>query len=161
MGRSTCPGGPALFNATQRPARDATVILPPTTREVAPARHSPSTVIGSDVTITGNIHAATGLLVDGRIEGDIDCGSFEQGPESTLRGSLKAQAARVAGRIEGSVIVRQLIVQHTAHILGDVDYDAITIETGAHLEGRLRRVPGDAAVATDPMVTAFADSTVY
>ncbi|WP_284123848.1 bactofilin family protein [Parerythrobacter aestuarii] len=93
-------------------------------------------VIGSDVTITGNISASTELHVDGSIEGDITCASLVQGETSTVKGGIKAESARLAGKVEGSIDARELVILRTASITGDVHYDALTIEQGASVDGR-------------------------
>jgi cytoskeletal protein CcmA (bactofilin family) len=104
-------------------------------------------VIGPDVVITGNIAATADLHVDGRIDGDIDCASLVQGADSIIKGAVKAETARLAGTIEGSVRVRQLTVERAARILGDVEYQSIAMETGASIDGRLRHLTQDADLA--------------
>lgn len=93
-------------------------------------------VIGSDVTIRGDIAASTELHVDGSIEGDIACASLVQGETSTIKGAVKAETARLAGKVDGSIDARELVILRTATITGDVHYDALTIEQGAAVDGR-------------------------
>ena len=93
-------------------------------------------VIGSDVTITGDISASADLHVDGTIQGDISCSSLVQGESSVVSGAIKAETARLAGTVKGSISARELVVLRTARIEGDVHYDALTIEQGAQVEGR-------------------------
>lgn len=100
-------------------------------------------VIGADVTIRGDVTASTELHVDGSIEGDIQCASLVQGETSTITGAVTAESARLAGRVVGSITARDLVVLRSARIEGDVHYDALTIEQGAQVDGRLaHRVPG-------------------
>ncbi len=100
-------------------------------------------VIGADVTIRGDVTAATELHVDGSIEGDLQCASLVQGEGSAIRGAIVADSARLAGRVTGSIEAKELIVLRSARIEGDVHYDALTIEQGAEVDGRFaHRVPG-------------------
>lgn len=92
-------------------------------------------VIGSDITIKGDVSATSELHIDGRVEGDIACTSLVQGESSTIRGSIEAETARLAGTVNGSITARELIVMQTARIEGDVHYEALTIEQGASVEG--------------------------
>lgn len=101
-------------------------------------------VLGPDVTITGNVSATADLHIDGRVDGDVNCGSLVQGTESRIHGSVKADVARLAGAIEGSVSVRQLTIERAARITGDVEYETIAIENGASIDGRLKHVAADA-----------------
>lgn len=107
------------------------------------AGHTTFSVIGADVTIRGDITASADLHVDGRIEGDIACSSLVQGEGSIVIGAIEAESARLAGQVKGTIAVRELVVLKTARIEGDVHYDALTIELGAQVEGRLaHRVRG-------------------
>jgi cytoskeletal protein CcmA (bactofilin family) len=109
-------------------------------------------VIGTDVVITGNVRATTELHVDGKIEGDIECASLVQGEASCIEGAVKAESARLAGAVKGSITARELVVLRTARIEGDVHYDTITIEQGAEVDGRFsHRVPGQSEAARSPM----------
>lgn len=103
-------------------------------------------VIGADVTIRGDVIASTELHVDGNIEGDLQCASLVQGADSRIDGAVEAETARLAGQVIGSITARELVVLKSARIEGDVHYDALTIEQGAQVEGRLaHRVPNQRA----------------
>ncbi|HEY7808185.1 MAG TPA: polymer-forming cytoskeletal protein [Croceibacterium sp.] len=93
-------------------------------------------VIGSDVIIKGDLSASADLHVDGTVEGDIACASLVQGESSRIEGAIEAQTARLAGRVKGTINVRELVILRSAQIEGDVHYDALTIEQGAQVEGR-------------------------
>ncbi len=109
--------------------------------------NSTFSVIGSDVTITGNIAATTELHVDGNIEGDITCASLVQGEGSVVKGVIEAESARLSGTVIGSISARELVVLKSARIDGDVHYDALTIEQGATVEGRFAPRAAKAAPA--------------
>ena len=98
--------------------------------------NSTFSVLGSDLSITGDIKASADLHIDGSVEGDIACSSLVQGETSTVKGAIKAESARLAGTVEGSITARELVILKTAKITGDVFYDALTIEQGAQVEGR-------------------------
>lgn len=113
--------------------------------------NSTFSVIGADVTIKGDVGASADLHVDGRIEGDIACANLVQGQTSEVQGQIKAESARIAGKIVGSVHARELVILKSARVEGDVFYDALTIEQGAEVEGRLsHRAPERAAPAAKP-----------
>lgn len=129
--------------------------IPHTSMGANPVASSNSTfsVIGSDVSITGNVSATTELHVDGNIEGDITCASLVQGEGSIIKGVIEAESARLSGTVIGSISARELVVLKSARIEGDVHYDALTIEQGAAVEGRFapratKAVPGAKASAT-------------
>ena len=93
-------------------------------------------VLGADVVVTGNIAASVDLHLDGRVEGDITCASLVQGRDSVIKGAVTAEVARLAGTVEGSISARELVIQASARITGDVTYESLTIEQGSQVEGR-------------------------
>ncbi len=100
-------------------------------------------VFGADIKITGDVHASADLHIDGRIEGDVTCTSLVQGEASEVVGAVSADSARLAGTVRGSISVSELVILKSARIHGDVHYDALTIEHGAQVDGRLaHREPG-------------------
>jgi cytoskeletal protein CcmA (bactofilin family) len=98
--------------------------------------NSTFSVLGADTAIKGDISASADLHVDGKVEGDITCASLVQGETSEVFGTVTAEKARLSGRVHGSIVARELVVLKTAHIQGDVQYDALTIEQGAQVDGR-------------------------
>jgi len=110
-------------------------------RTTAPASSSMSgknstfSILGRDVAIKGDISASADLHIDGRIEGDIQCAALVQGEESEIVGTIKAESARLSGRLRGSIGARELVVLKSARIEGDVNYESLTIEQGAVVEG--------------------------
>lgn len=119
--------------------------------------NSTFSVLGSDLAIKGDITASADLHIDGNVEGDIACTSLVQGETSKVTGAVKAETARLAGTVEGSITVRELVILKTARIIGDVFYDALTIEQGAEVEGRFAhrdRRAGNAAPVQAPKTGA-------
>ena len=94
-------------------------------------------VIGADVIITGDIATADELRVDGRIDGDVSCGTLDQGPGGAIAGSITADEARVAGLVQGGVTVKSLVLEASARVTGDVVYETLSIAGGARVDGRL------------------------
>lgn len=94
-------------------------------------------VLGADLAVKGDITASAELHIDGHVEGDITCAGLVQGEASAIHGAIRAQSARLAGTIRGAIEVNELVVLKTARIHGDVTYDVLTIEQGAHIDGRL------------------------
>lgn len=98
--------------------------------------HSTFSVFGADTHIKGDVQAGTDLHIDGVVEGDVACTSLVQGEASRIDGAIRAESARLAGTVRGTITVRELVVLKTARIHGDVHYDALTIEQGAQVDGR-------------------------
>lgn len=136
----------AMFNNNNR-GRDERPSMPPAPPQQSSSKRGMFSVLGADVTITGNVAATADLHIDGRVEGDVNCGSLAQGADSQIFGSVTAETARLAGSIEGTVRVRTLTIERSAKITGDVEYENITIENGGHIDGRLKHMSTIAATA--------------
>ena len=118
----------------------------------APSRGgSTFSVFGADIAILGDVTASADLHIDGKIEGDVACTSLVQGEASVIAGGIKADTARLAGTVRGSIDAAELVILRTARIFGDVHYDALTIEQGAQVDGKFapRGAPAVQAVSSD------------
>jgi cytoskeletal protein CcmA (bactofilin family) len=131
-------GEGAMFSS--KSGREASAGLPAAALSQGNGKRGMFSVIGPDMAITGNVSASADLHIDGRIDGDVTCASLVQGGDSVIAGSVVAENARLAGTIEGAVRARQLTVERSARITGDVEYESITIELGGQVDGRLKRV---------------------
>lgn len=110
-------------------------------QDARPATGNPSmaatfSVLAADLSVKGDIHASADLHIDGNVEGAIACAALVQGEGSTIRGSIKADSARLSGTVHGPIEAGQLVILKTARIHGDVTYDALTIEQGAQVDGK-------------------------
>ncbi|NVD44421.1 polymer-forming cytoskeletal protein [Altererythrobacter sp. HHU K3-1] len=122
-----------MFSKKSAPSPESPTKMP---KQVASGGKSTFSVIGSDITVTGDIDASADLHIDGKVEGDIACCALVQGETSVVTGSVTAETARLAGTVKGSISARELVVLKSARIHGDVQYDALTIEQGAEVDGR-------------------------
>lgn len=126
--------------------------------------------IGGEVTVTGNLSGQGDLHIDGAVEGDISCNSLILGQSGRVKGNVAAEKASLGGTVGGTVNARTLIIEKSARINGDLTYETITIETGAHVDGRLakraekvgstsaRAAPASAAAAPDPGLKLVAEN---
>jgi cytoskeletal protein CcmA (bactofilin family) len=102
-------------------------------------------MIASDVEIVGNLSAKVDLHIDGRVQGDVSCGSLIQGESSLIVGKVTAESAKLSGQVDGSIEAGDLIIDATARIKGDVSYESLTIAPGSQVDGKFKhRAPGAA-----------------
>jgi cytoskeletal protein CcmA (bactofilin family) len=99
-------------------------------------------VIASDVEITGNLSAKVDLHIDGKIHGDVTCGSIVQGEGSVIVGKIVAETARLSGRVDGSIEAGDLVIESSARISGDVLYQSLSIAPGGQVEGKFKHRGG-------------------
>lgn len=97
--------------------------------------NSTPSIIGSDVTITGNITTNGELQLDGAIDGDLQCGNLTMGEQGSVRGTIKADSVVIRGAVKGEVRARSVRLESSAIIEGDVYHETLAVEAGAKLTG--------------------------
>lgn len=108
------------------------------------AARGSSSVIGADLTITGNIECTGELQIDGKVDGDIHAQRIIIGQGAHTTGNLVAEAVDVRGGVQGSIRGNAVAFQSSSHVEADVFHRSLTIEQGAFFEGKSRR-------SNDPM----------
>jgi cytoskeletal protein CcmA (bactofilin family) len=105
-----------------------------------PVRSSGHTfsIIAADVEIVGNVTARVDLHIDGKVQGDVVCGSLVQGEGSVISGKVVAASARLSGQVEGSIEAGELVIEASARISGDVIYENLTIAPGGQVDGKFK-----------------------
>ncbi|BAV64928.1 bactofilin family protein [Sphingobium cloacae] len=132
-----------MFSKSSKPQRPASPV------SATGARNTPFSLIGGDVSITGDLSASVDLHIDGTVRGDIRCAALVQGPDSRIIGHVTASSARLAGLVDGSITAEELTVENSARITGDVTYKRISIEAGSRIDGRLTHRDGEESPAAD------------
>jgi cytoskeletal protein CcmA (bactofilin family) len=95
--------------------------------------------IGPEVTIVGDIATVGQLHIDGKVTGDVRCGTLSQGESGEVHGNILADEARLAGLVDGAVEAGSLGLDSSARVTGDILYETLTVAAGAEVEGRFRR----------------------
>jgi len=101
-------------------------------------------IIGEDLTVTGNIISKGEVQIEGEVQGDIHCSSLVVGEKAQVTGGLIAEDVVVRGRVIGSIRGTRVTLQSSSHVEGDIYHQSLAIEQGAFFEGKSRR-------ADDPM----------
>ena len=109
-------------------------------------RMAPS-IIGEDLTVTGNVLSKGEVQVDGQIQGDVHCSSLIVGEKAQITGGIVAEDVVVRGQVMGSIRGVRVTLQASSHVEGDIFHQSLAIEQGAFFEGKSRR-------AEDPIATA-------
>ena len=102
-------------------------------------RSAPS-VIGPDLTISGNLISKGEVQVDGEVQGDIHATYIVVGERARITGGIIAEEVVVRGHVMGSIRGKRVMLQSSSHVEGDVYHQSLAIEQGAFFEGKSRRV---------------------
>lgn len=96
-------------------------------------------IIGEDLTVTGNVISKGEIQIEGEIQGDIHCGSLVIGDKARITGGVVADDIVVRGRVNGSIRGLRVTLQSSSHVEGDIHHQSLAIEQGAYFEGKSRR----------------------
>lgn len=115
-------------------------------------RGAPS-VIGPDLTITGNLISRGEVQIDGEIQGDIHGTHIIVGDKANITGSIVADEIVIRGHVMGSIRGKRVLLQTSSHVEGDIYHQTVAIEQGAFFEGKSRRSDDPLAGISRPDVT--------
>ena len=116
---------------TERPATYASKSPSPAASKMVPS------IIGEDLSITGNVNSKGEIQVDGEIQGDIHCGSLLLGDKSQVIGGVMAEDVVVRGRVVGSIRGLRVTLQAQSHVEGDIFHQSLRHRAGCVFRGQV------------------------
>src|ERR1051325_2761488 len=125
------------------------------------ADHGGKDILSSDVEIKGSIKFQKELLIDGKVEGDINSdGVLTVGENAEIRGGIKTKSITVYGRAHGNIAAGDGCELKTKCVLqGDLKAARLVIEEGATFIGKSEvTTSGASKAATDRKSTRLNSS---
>ena len=136
-------GEPSLASSseeTNRPAPGESQLprKTPTDYHKFMAEHSGKDILSSDVEIKGSIKFQKELLIDGKVEGDINSeGVLTVGENADIRGEVKTRSIIVFGKVQGNITVSERCeLKSKCTLQGDLKAARLVIEEGATFIGK-------------------------
>jgi len=111
---------------------------PTTNHQKIMAEHSGKDVLSSDVEIKGSIKFQKELLIDGKVEGEINSdGVLTIGENADIRGEIKTKSITVFGKVHGNITVAERCeLKSKCTLQGDLKAARLVIEDGATFIGK-------------------------
>jgi cytoskeletal protein CcmA (bactofilin family) len=115
---------------------------PPTPSTIDPkknmAENSGKDILSSDVEIKGSIKFQKELLIDGKVEGEINSdGVLTIGENADIRGEIKTKSITVYGKVQGNITVGERCeLKSRCTLQGDLKAARLVIEEGATFIGK-------------------------
>lgn len=120
-----------------------------------------ASIIGEDLTVTGNIISKGEVQIEGEVQGDVYCASLSIGEKGRVRGAIVAEETGIRGRVDGSIHALNVTLEPNSHVEGDICHQNLQLEQGSYFEGRSRRADNPLALlaeddtpAVDPITRA-------
>lgn len=97
-------------------------------------------IVGSEITLSGEIHACDQLIIQGTVEARVPDGKRVEISETGLfKGTADIHEADIAGAFEGELVCRgRLTLRATGRISGDISYGELEIEAGGQIDGNIQ-----------------------
>jgi cytoskeletal protein CcmA (bactofilin family) len=102
------------------------------------AEHTGKDILSSDVEIKGSIKFQKELLIDGKVEGEINSdGVLTIGENADIRGEVKTKSITVYGKVQGNITVAERCeLTSRCTLQGDLKAARLVIEEGATFIGK-------------------------
>jgi cytoskeletal protein CcmA (bactofilin family) len=95
-------------------------------------------IISPDLKIVGDLKCTGNIQIDGTIEGSVAGDLIIVGEQASIEGTIVAETVRVFGKVNGRVQAKTVYLDKTAKVIGDIAQENLSIEPGAHFEGRVQ-----------------------
>src|SRR5437867_4280088 len=120
------------------------------------AEHSGKDILSSDVEIKGSIKFQKELLIDGKVEGEINSdGVLTIGENADIRGEIKTKSITVYGKVQGNITVGERCeLKSRCTLQGDLKAARLVIEEGATFIGKSEVTSGTALGGNSQAVKA-------
>jgi len=118
------------------------------------AEHSGKDVLSSDVEIKGSIKFQKDLLIDGKVEGEINSdGVLTIGENAEIRGEIKTKSITVYGKVRGNITVGERCeLKSCSTLQGDLKAARLVVEEGATFIGKSEVTCGKPAASKPEIV---------
>lgn len=121
----------------------------PPGRKQAPPRSGASAVIGSTITVKGDVSGDEDLVVLGKVQGTINLAKHNVtiGPGGKVKADVLGKMVIVEGEVDGDLKAKeQIVLRNTARVEGSISAPRVALEDGAVFRGGIE-MDSDTSVA--------------
>ncbi|HEV2994938.1 MAG TPA: polymer-forming cytoskeletal protein [Chthoniobacterales bacterium] len=100
-------------------------------------------VLSSDVSIKGSVKFRNELVIDGKVEGEIDStGTLTVGEHAQIRGQIRAKSVQVRGTVEGNIFASDRCqLEAGCTLRGDIEAPRLVVDENATFLGSAKIAP--------------------
>ena len=125
-----------------------------------PRREEKRLIVGKGIVLKGEVSACDRLVVEGSVEAsltDSDVVVIAEG--GVYKGNAQINEADIAGTFEGTLTAQnRLIVRASGHIIGEIRYGELEVESGGKMSGDIQNVTeAEAEAASDDVKASQGD----
>ncbi len=98
------------------------------------------TIIAKDMLVEGSLKSEGVLEIEGSVKGIISGKSIILREDCFVEGTIMAESLNIRGRFEGSIKAKNISVSNRGKVFGEIEYDSLSVEDGACLDGQFKRL---------------------
>ncbi|WP_051928823.1 polymer-forming cytoskeletal protein [Thermopetrobacter sp. TC1] len=117
--------------ATQQPAAEMQ-------EQTTQASSGPS-VLTAESVLEGNLATSGELHIDGTVHGSVQAAVVIVGTNGAVHGNVVGEEVFIRGRVIGPICGVNVVLVSGSHVEGDIINQTIAIESGAYVDGKIRR----------------------
>ncbi len=95
--------------------------------------------IGPGIEMKGEISKCAVLVIEGEVEGTVQCQQLEILSRGVFKGTAQVETAEIEGIFDGDLNVSGLLkIEKSGSVSGNVFYNQITVSAGGQLSGKVK-----------------------
>ncbi len=114
-----------------------------------PVKKSIPSIISSDMNVLGNIVSEGIVDIDGTVDGNVKADQATIRTNGKVRGDITANVVHIYGEVHGVIRASSVFLYSSCRIEGIVVHQSLSVEDGAFIDGKLKRMQD--RVSTDPI----------
>ncbi|MDB5467764.1 MAG: hypothetical protein JWQ46_2526 [Phenylobacterium sp.] len=95
-----------------------------------------ASLIAQNVSLKGDLASDGDVQLDGAVVGDVRVAHLSIGESGRVEGAIEAETVDIRGRVAGTIAARTVRLFGTARVDGDITHAQLSMEAGAHFQGR-------------------------
>lgn len=112
-------------------------------------------ILSRGLQINGDIRSSGILEIEGKAKGTIQGTSVVIRENGIVEGSIEADSLSIYGSFQGDIKSEVIHVFRKAKIMGNIEYNSISVEDGASIEGNFKKMEAKTAkIANENQVAA-------
>lgn len=98
------------------------------------------TILARDLKIEGSIVSSGLIEIEGNVKGNIKGNSVILREGGVFEGQIMAESLSIRGKFNGAIYAKNLDISSKAIITGDIEYESLSVEDGACIDGQFKHV---------------------
>lgn len=123
-----------MFRRSKKSTENSALTGTPTVKKAVPS------IISSDLNILGNLISEGLVDIDGCIEGNVKADQVTIRPNGKVRGDVAANLVHIYGEVHGIIRASSVFLYSSCRIHGIVVHQSLSVEDGAFIDGKLKRI---------------------